>query len=603
MASVAVDFSLVTLRRKDGRNKKRDRKSIEEKHQSILMKTMDITVAREKKRLQDELMATKKCLELEKKKNTVLKVKYSELYSIYKRKCGGYYYKGTTGKSSAKRRSTNKSAGKSERRKSKADTMPINSDRTYDEIQMLQAEIDGLKESTADMKDKSFVMEETIRDVVAEKENKVQALKAEKEINAKMQAKIVELEATIKTINVELKELQSNIEDLTKENAIILEKEQKAQTIIAEHDAKMKQMKAENAKQKVTEKKLQAKAKIVAEKFSVLHQQYQQAKSANNSLNMLIKHNNENLAFFRNKEREYIARIKTSENSINQLQKAIKIHKKTISKLNIKEEPDYPKGYIPTTSGGIDEHQNFSFFKFLQNVKDKVDTSFFHKTITLEEVLILIVESICPLVHEDSWEAYSKFDCSGKPVKISLKKDSTKFMLQLNGRLNVSDAEIEVNSLLHHVDSCHLTDLRLVDQTISKNDFMELVASKTIKNFAFYRNTVTNGQGKGFMKMEEILKELPNAEKVEYWLRNNETPPKFDDFPAFPKLRSFSLYNISESFDFNHLSEFIKKHSNVNFTFKFCPLILKRVKENIFSMKSQLLQSMPSTVQVNISFA
>uniref|UniRef100_A0A914XYU6 Uncharacterized protein n=1 Tax=Panagrolaimus superbus TaxID=310955 RepID=A0A914XYU6_9BILA len=88
-------------------------------------------------------------------------------------------------------------------------------------------------------------------------------------------------------------------------------------------------------------------------------------------------------------------------------------------------------------------------------------------------------------------------------------------MLQLNGRLNVCDAKIDVNLLLSHLHSCHLKDLRLVDQTISENDFIKLVSSKTIQKFIFCRNTVINDKEKRSMKMEEILKHLPNVEKFE----------------------------------------------------------------------------------------
>uniref|UniRef100_A0A914XW15 Uncharacterized protein n=1 Tax=Panagrolaimus superbus TaxID=310955 RepID=A0A914XW15_9BILA len=261
--------------------------------------------------------------------------------------------------------------------------------------------------------------------------------------------------------------------------------------IIAELNLKMK---AENTKQKEIEDELRAKVVELEQKYMFSSQQYQSAKNTIDELTVLITDIKERMAIFGQKESENIAKIERYEKSIVLLQKVVKIHKKNISKLNIKQESDKPESYVPAKTYAIDEPQNFSFFKLLQNDKEKVDESIFQK---MDEILIdsidenplqgriMVVESICPLEDEDSWEAYSNFDCTGKPVKISLKKDTPKFMLQLNGRLNVCDAEIDVNSLLSHLHSCHLKDLRLVDQKISENDFIKLVSSKALEKFIF----------------------------------------------------------------------------------------------------------------------
>uniref|UniRef100_A0A914Y8T6 Uncharacterized protein n=1 Tax=Panagrolaimus superbus TaxID=310955 RepID=A0A914Y8T6_9BILA len=107
-----------------------------------------------------------------------------------------------------------------------------------------------------------------------------------------------------------------------------MENEQKAQNIIAELNLKMK---AENTKQKEIEDELRAKAVIFEQKYLFSRQQYQSTKNTNNELTMLITDIRERMAIFGQKKSENIAKIKEYEKSIVLLQKAVRIHKKTVS--------------------------------------------------------------------------------------------------------------------------------------------------------------------------------------------------------------------------------------------------------------------------------
>uniref|UniRef100_A0A914R0S1 Uncharacterized protein n=1 Tax=Panagrolaimus davidi TaxID=227884 RepID=A0A914R0S1_9BILA len=130
--------------------------------------------------------------------------------------------------------------------------------------------------------------------------------------------------------------------------------------------------------------------------------------------------------------------------------------------------------------------------------------------------------------------------------------------------------ENRVSTLLEYVFGCNFKKLVLINQEICFKEYQKLLASKRIEEVEFRRVQVM-GEYDELLRIDEILKDIPNIHKFVYEFRDDEfkdqnaaceTSKNLGKLQPFPNLRVFHLFNLQKGFE---LGKFIKKNPDVDF--------------------------------------
>uniref|UniRef100_A0A914P7V8 Uncharacterized protein n=1 Tax=Panagrolaimus davidi TaxID=227884 RepID=A0A914P7V8_9BILA len=148
------------------------------------------------------------------------------------------------------------------------------------------------------------------------------------------------------------------------------------------------------------------------------------------------------------------------------------------------------------------------------------------------------------------WTADAKYITLKKSYRISLENELLCW-------------ENSVSTLLEYVYACNLKKLVLINQQICLKEYQKLLASEKIEEVEFRRVQVM-GEYDELLRIDEILKDMPNIQSFVYKFRDDEfknknaareTSKKLGKLLPFRSLRVFRLLNLQKGFK---LGKFIK---------------------------------------------
>uniref|UniRef100_A0A914QA45 DUF38 domain-containing protein n=1 Tax=Panagrolaimus davidi TaxID=227884 RepID=A0A914QA45_9BILA len=214
---------------------------------------------------------------------------------------------------------------------------------------------------------------------------------------------------------------------------------------------------------------------------------------------------------------------------------------------------------IRRLSFGIDTAEDESFtnsgvFVKLQDVI--VDSKIDYELLSQKILNVKTCEDI-PTKNSNVWVADGKYITLKRSYQIYLEKE-------------LFCRENDVSTLLEYVYGCNLTKLVLINQEICFKEYQKLLASERIEEVEFRRVQVM-GEYDELLRIDEILKDVPNIQKFDYEFRDDEfkdrnaarkTSKKLGKLQPFPNLRVFHLFNLQKGFK---LGKFIKKYPDVDF--------------------------------------
>ena len=150
-------------------------------------------------------------------------------------------------------------------------------------------------------------------------------------------------------------------------------------------------------------------------------------------------------------------------------------------------------------------------------------------------------------------------EINGFPVRWhSFQTEDMHEKLWINERLAIIDENKSLaSSVIPRIYRCDLLDLDLSFQTLSFDEFQVFNSSGSIEKLCLHRTLVKTGDG-NVVPIEKFIELLPNLQEFEY--RNvttedglhsitSETAANLVAIPHFPRLITFNIYAIPESFN------------------------------------------------------
>uniref|UniRef100_A0AC35G1L3 Uncharacterized protein n=1 Tax=Panagrolaimus sp. PS1159 TaxID=55785 RepID=A0AC35G1L3_9BILA len=210
-------------------------------------------------------------------------------------------------------------------------------------------------------------------------------------------------------------------------------------------------------------------------------------------------------------------------------------------------------------SSGTDavEEESFTYSGVSVKMQDVVVDSKIDYQLLSQKILKIKTCEDMPNKNSNVWVADGKYITLKRSYQIYLEKE---LLCRENG----------VSTLLEYVYGCNLKKLVLINQKICFKEYQQLLASERIEEVEFRRVEVM-GEYDELLRIDEILKDIPNIYKFVYEFRDNEfknrnaareTSKKLDKLFPFPNLRVFHLFNLQKGFK---LGKFIKKNPDVDF--------------------------------------
>ena len=173
----------------------------------------------------------------------------------------------------------------------------------------------------------------------------------------------------------------------------------------------------------------------------------------------------------------------------------------------------------------------------------------------LKNPIITLKDSycFCDGLNDKYWETRD-FQPSQK-----FKIDNLNSKLWIHRNLTVWDDrnQLILSSLIPRIYRCDLTSLQLFYQSLTFDEFKKLKSSESLKSLKFYKTIVKNDDG-SIVPIEKLIQLLPKLQTFYYendpgnvglQTITSETAANLVALPHFPKIQSFIIQNIPESFD------------------------------------------------------
>uniref|UniRef100_A0A914YJX2 FTH domain-containing protein n=1 Tax=Panagrolaimus superbus TaxID=310955 RepID=A0A914YJX2_9BILA len=218
---------------------------------------------------------------------------------------------------------------------------------------------------------------------------------------------------------------------------------------------------------------------------------------------------------------------------------------------------------------------------------------------------VLVVVTVEKLSQKNGILSLYSAETSVEPFTWELSRRKPWFKIHVNDEFEIGSSQF-LTTTLRYIHSAKLTKLDLNYHSIDFGDFKKLVSSYTIKTFIggpVYRINV-DGE-KVNLRLDEILKELPNIETCEIYqgdMSSNAVEyKKLTKLPRFMKLQKFTFRDLSSLFNVLNFTGFIKTNPNVSFVLKY-NYVSRIQKNNIRTREKQLRESLPSNCNVVVEY-